>query len=83
MDKQKLNTIYGLHLDKDDLVCEGDSLTEFLNGAILGYCQSHEPEEVAELFNDTFRILPYDKACSIAACISGKMLIICSNKEDV
>ena len=86
MDKQKLNSIYGLHLEKDDLVCTGDSFdstTAFLSGAILGYCQSHKPEEVAELFNDAFNILSYDKACSIVACISGKMIIICSAKEDV
>ena len=73
MDKQKLNSVYGLHLDDNG---------NFLSGAILGYCQSHTPEEVAELFNATFNILPYDKACSIAACISGKMLIICTAKED-
>ena len=33
------------------------SISEFLEGAILGYCQSHEPEEVAELFTSTFNIL--------------------------
>lgn len=74
MDKQKLNSIYGLHLDDTG---------NFLSGAILGYCQSHKPEEVAELFEPVFNILPYDKACSIAACITGKMLLICSAKEDV
>lgn len=73
MNKQKLNSIYGLHLDDTG---------NFLSGAILSYCQSHEPEEVAELFNPVFNILDYDKAISIAACISGKMLIICSTKED-
>lgn len=73
MDKQKLNSMYGLQLD---------DIGNFLSGAILGYCQTHEPEEVAELFNATFITLPYDKACSIASCISGKMLIICSVKED-
>lgn len=73
MNKQKLSSVYGLHLDETG---------NFLSGAILGYCQTHEPEEVAELFNATFNTLPYDKACSIAACISGKMLIVCSAKEE-
>ena len=31
-----------------------DSTTEFMKGAILGYCQSREPEEVAMLFDDVF-----------------------------
>lgn len=73
MDKAKLNSIYGLHLDETG---------NFLSGAILGYCQTHTPEEVAELFTATFITLPYDKACEVAACISGKMLLICSAKEE-
>ena len=40
-----------------------DSTTEFLRGAILGYCQSREPEEVAELFDDVFLTLDKRKGC--------------------
>jgi hypothetical protein len=59
-----------------------DDTTEFMKGAILGYCQSHEPKEVAELFNDTFNILDNDKAWDVAACISQKMVTITLAKED-
>lgn len=59
-----------------------DNNTAFLKGAILGYCQSHEPEEVAELFNDAFNYLPICKSTDIAAYITKKMLIVWTNKED-
>jgi hypothetical protein len=74
MDKQKLNSIYGLHLDDTG---------NFLSGAILGYCQTHEPEEVAELFNPTFNILPKDKGIEVAACITGRALLTYCKEEDV
>lgn len=73
MNKQKLNSIYGLHL--------GDT-GNFLSGAILGYCQSHTPEEVAELFNVTFNVLPKDKGIDVSACISGKAILSYGLKED-
>lgn len=82
MDKLKLSSAYGLHLDKDDLVCNGtesDSTTAFLKGAILGYCQTHEPEEVAELFDDAFNYLPICESTDIVACITKKMLTACTN----
>lgn len=82
MDKQKSN-YYELPLRKDELLCEGDSLSEFLGGAILGYCQSHEPEEVAELFTPTFNMLPKDKGIEIAACITGRALLTYCKEEDV
>lgn len=66
MNKQKLNSVYGLHLDDTG---------NFLSGAILGYCQSHTAEEVAELFNATFNVIPKDKGLSVAACISGKAIL--------
>lgn len=31
-----------------------DDTTMFMKGAILGYSQSHEPEEVSMLFDDVF-----------------------------
>lgn len=71
-DKQKLNSMYGVHL--------GDT-ENFLSGAILGYCQSHEPEEIAELFNATFNVIPKDKGLNIAACISRKGILTYGLKE--
>lgn len=66
------------------IVKEGDfdSTTEFLKGAILAYCQTHEPDDVGGLFNDAFKLLPQDKACKIAGSITSKMLLICITKED-
>ena len=34
-----------------------DNTTEFMKGAILGYCQTREPEEVALLFDHVFLTL--------------------------
>ena len=48
-----------------------DFTTEFMKGAILGYCQSREPEEVAMLFNDVFLTLDIEKAANISAAISA------------
>lgn len=74
MDKQKLSSIYGLHLDDTG---------NFISGALLGYCQTHAPEEVAELFAPTFNMLPKDKGIEIAACITGRALLTYCKEEDV
>lgn len=49
-----------------------DSTTEFMKGAILAYCQTHEPEEVAMLFDDVFLILDIKKAANISDAIAGR-----------
>ena len=53
-----------------------DSTTEFMKGAILGYCQSHEPEEVAELFDDVYLTLDIDKASNITSAIAARYLFL-------
>lgn len=53
-----------------------DSTTEFMKGAILGYCQSREPEEVAMLFDDVYLTLDPEKAANISAAISARFLYI-------
>lgn len=73
MDKSELNSIYGIKYHDTDSVAE-DNTTAFLKGAILGYCQTHEPEEVAELFDDVFLILDSEKAANIAAAIAARHL---------
>lgn len=61
-----------------------DSTTEFMKGAILGYCQSHEPEEVAMLFDDVYLTLDKEKAANISAAIEGRYLFITLNvRRDV
>lgn len=56
-----------------------DSTTEFMKGAILGYCQTREPEEVAELFDDVFLKLDIDRAADISAAIEGRYFYITLN----
>lgn len=53
-----------------------DSTTEFMKGAILGYCQSREPEEVAMLFDDVFLMSDREKAANISAAIAARFLFI-------
>ena len=60
-----------------------DDTTLFMKGAILGYCQSHKPEEVAILFDDVFLTLDIEKAANISAAIAAKFLFIALNvRED-
>lgn len=60
-----------------------DSTTEFMKGAILGYSQSHEPEEVAMLFDDVYLNLEPNKAANISAAIAGRFLYIaCKVRDD-
>lgn len=60
-----------------------DSTTEFMKGAILGYCQSREPEEVAKLFDDVYLTLDKEKAANISAAIAARYLFIALNvRED-
>lgn len=62
-----------------------DSTTEFMKGAILGYCQSHKPEEVAILFDDVFLTLDREKASNISAAIAARYLFLALNvrKENI
>ena len=62
-----------------------DHTTEFMKGAILGYCQAREPEEVAMLFDDVFLILDPEKASNISAAIKARYLYIAcmSKKEEI
>lgn len=60
-----------------------DSTTEFMKGAILGYCQSREPEEVAKLFDDVFLTLDIEKASSISAAIAARYLFLALNVREV
>ena len=53
-----------------------DYTTEFMKGAILGYCQSHEPEEVAKLFDDVFLTLDIEKATNISAAIAARYFLL-------
>ena len=59
-----------------------DTTTEFMKGAILGYCQTHEPEEVAMLFDDVYLNLNPEKAANISAAISARFLFIACNVRD-
>ena len=59
-----------------------DSTTEFMKGAILGYCQAREPEEVAMLFDDVYLTLNPEKAANISAAISARFLYIACNVRD-
>ena len=59
-----------------------DSTTEFMKGAILGYCQTREPEEVAELFDDVFLNLDIEKASNISAAIPARYFFLVSNVRD-
>lgn len=59
-----------------------DSTTKFMKGAILGYCQSHEPEEVAMLFDDIFLTLDMDKATNISSAITARYLFLTLNVRD-
>ena len=60
-----------------------DNTTEFMKGAILGYCQSHKPEEVAELFDNVFLTLDIEKAASISAAISARYLCLAMKRDDI
>lgn len=62
-----------------------DTTTEFMKRAILGYCQSREPEEVAILFDDVFLTLDREKAANISAAIAGRYFYIALNvrKENI
>lgn len=59
-----------------------DYTTEFMKGALLGYCQSREPEEVAMLFDDIYLTLDTEKAANISAAISARYLYIMLNVKD-
>lgn len=59
-----------------------DFTTEFMKEAILGYCQTHEPEEVAMLFDDVYLILNPEKAANISAAISARFIYIACNVMD-
>ena len=59
-----------------------DATTEFMKGAILGYCQSREPEEVANLFDDVFLTLDRKKAANISAAIAARYLFIALNVRE-
>ena len=53
-----------------------DNTTEFMKGALLGYCQSREPEEVAMLFDDVYLTLDNEKTANISAAISARFLFL-------
>lgn len=59
-----------------------DSTTEFMKGAILGYCQSREPEEVATLFDDVFLTLDREKVANISAAIAARYLFLALNVRE-
>ena len=59
-----------------------DTTTEFMKGAILGYCQTHEPEEVAMLFDDVYLNLNPEKAANISAATAARFLFIACNVWD-
>lgn len=59
-----------------------DSTTEFMKGALLGYCQIRDPEEVAKLFDDVYLTLSIEKAANISAAISALYLYIISCVRD-
>lgn len=59
-----------------------DNITEFMKGAILGYCQAREPEEVAKLFDDVFLTLDKEKAANISAAIAARYLFIALNVRE-
>lgn len=59
-----------------------DTTTEFMKGAILAYCQTREPEEVAELFDVAFLKLGIDRAADISAAIAGRYFYITLNTRD-
>lgn len=56
-----------------------DNTTEFMKGALLGYCQSREPEDVAKLFDDVYLTLGKEKAANISAAIAGRYLFLALN----
>lgn len=56
-----------------------DKTTEFMKGAILGYCHTHEPEEVAKLFDDVFSTLDIKKAANISEAISARCCYVILN----
>jgi hypothetical protein len=60
-----------------------DDTTEFMKGAILGYCQAREPEEVAMLFDDVFLTLDIKKAANISAAIAARYLFLVLNVREV
>lgn len=59
-----------------------DNTTEFMKGAILGYCQSHEPEEVALLFDNVAMNLDSEHAMNIAGAIPARILFLLSRRDD-
>lgn len=61
---------------------DDDYTTMFMKGAILGYCQSHKPEEVAKLFDDVALTLDSEHAINIAGAIPARILFLLSNTRD-
>lgn len=59
-----------------------DSTTVFMKGAILGYCQCREPEEIAKLFDDVFLTVDMEKASNISAAISARYFFLVSSVRD-
>lgn len=59
-----------------------DDTTMFMKGAILGYCQTHEPEEVSMLFDEVFLTLDIKKAANISAAIAAKYLYLITEVRD-
>ena len=48
-----------------------DNTTEFMKGAILGYCQTHKPEKIGEIFDDAFKYLNIREAKYICLSITA------------
>ena len=59
-----------------------DYTTEFMKGALLGYCHSREPEDVAKLFDDIFLTLDREKAANISAAIAARYLFLALNVKE-
>lgn len=58
-----------------------DTTKEFMKGAILGYCQTRNPEEVGELFDDTFKYLKRSAAADVCLAITASFFSHYDNKE--
>lgn len=59
-----------------------DDTTMFMKGAVLGYCQTHKPEEIAKLFDDVFLTLDIDKAANISAAIAARYFYLITDVRD-
>ena len=59
-----------------------DSTTEFMKGALLGYCMAREPEEIALLFDDVFLTLDREKVANISAAITARYLFLALNLRE-